>query len=389
MVKDDGRHPGPTNAAAWLTLYHTPGIGRRKGLRLLSECGGITALLQRAASGDPALGLKPEATAWCRAPDRAVLETALSWLELPGHQLVTWGSPDYPELLAQTPDPPLLLFVKGDASLLTTPQIAMVGSRNPSASGRQTAHDFASFLAEAGITITSGLAIGIDGASHEGALDVEGLTIAVAGTSLDRVYPARHRQLAHRIAATGALVSEFPPGVPLRRNHFAQRNRLISGLSLGTLVVEAAIQSGSLITARHALEQGREVFAIPGSIHNPLARGCHQLLRQGAKLVETGQDVLEELAPQLRRSLQRETAPTTEDEAAGPLRWDSDYQQLLATLGFDPVPMDLLINRSGLTPEAVSSMLLLLELEGYVTSSPGGQYALSGNSDLAAVQKQR
>jgi DNA processing protein len=300
-------------------------------------------------------------------------------LQPPGHHLLTISDPGYPELLTQLQDPPALLFIRGDPELLSSPQLAMVGSRNPTPSGRQTARDFARFLASAGITITSGLAIGIDGASHEGALQAEGHTIAVMATGPDRLYPARHRRLAEQIQEQGALVTEFPPGTPPKRGHFPRRNRLISGLSLGTLVVEAAQRSGSLITARLAAEQGREVFAIPGSIHNPLARGCHALIRQGAKLVETAQDVVEELGPLLCH-LRLPVDPR--QEGLGPIAetWDQDYQRLLDCLGFDPVAIDLLIQRSGLTADAVSSMLLLLELEGYVSSAPGGRYCLTGKS---------
>ena len=271
-----------------------------------------------------------------------------------------------------------LLFGHGDPGLLCSPQLAIVGSRNPSVSGRQTAGEFAAHLAAVGITISSGLASGIDGAAHLGALRADGFTLAVAATGLDRVYPADHRDLAHRIAEQGVLVSEFPPGTPPRRDHFPRRNRIIAGLALGTLVVEAAVRSGSLITARLAAEQGREVFAIPGSIHNPLARGCHRLIRQGAKLVETAQDVLEELAPLLGT---RSSAASLSDDEPPQLRLqtlDPEYRQLLASLGHDPLPADQLIERSGLTAEAVSSMLLLLELEGYVSSAPGGRYALNG-----------
>jgi DNA processing protein len=252
----------------------------------------------------------------------------------------------------------------------------MVGSRNPSVVGRETAHDFARNFAASGLVVTSGLAQGIDTASHEGALQGEGQTIAVFGTGLDRVYPARNRQLAHAIVEQGgALVSEYPPGVEPLAANFPRRNRIISGLSLGTLVVEAALRSGSLITARYATEQGREVFAIPGSIHNPLARGCHQLIRQGAKLVETARDVLEELAPQLRAAIAEQPAEKAAIEATPEL--DEEYRRLLACLEQAPSSVDQIVQRSGLTADAVSSMLLLLELQGYVISAAGG-YALTG-----------
>ncbi len=280
--------------------------------------------------------------------------------------------------MREIPDPPPLLFVHGDPEVLRTPQLAMVGSRNPSMPGGETARDFAYHLAASGLSITSGLAIGIDGASHSGALDAGGITIAVTGTGLDRVYPASQHDLAHRIAEHGALVSEFPPQTQVRPGNFPRRNRIISGLCLGTLVVEAAHKSGSLITARLASEQGREVFAIPGSIHNPLARGCHRLIRQGAKLVETSGDILEELAPLLR-----DLKPPQADHKESACRQhqlDPEYQLLLKCMGFDPAQIDLLIERSGLTAEVVSSMLILLELEGHVSSAPGGIYCRTGKS---------
>jgi DNA processing protein len=248
-----------------------------------------------------------------------------------------------------------------------------VGSRKPTEGGRRNAFEFARHLAATGLTITSGLALGVDGAAHEGALEGGGTTIGVMATGPDRLYPARNRTLAERIAQRGALVTEFPTGVGVRRHYFPRRNRLISGLSLGVLVTEAGPQSGSLVTARHALEQGREVFAIPGSIHNPLARGCHALIRDGAKLVEAGDDILEELPP--LRAEPREPQPeatTSADSAGQPL--GEGYTELLEALGHDPQPLDLLSQRTGLTADTLSSMLLLLELRGFVASCPGGRY---------------
>ncbi len=261
----------------------------------------------------------------------------------------------------------------GNPAVLATPQLALVGSRNPSAAGRDLAHDFARHLCGAGLTVTSGLALGIDAASHQGALDGEGLTIAVTGTGLDRVYPARHRDLAHRIAQRGALVSEFVPGTPPLAEHFPRRNRIISGLSLGTLVVEAALASCSLITARLAAEQGREVFAIPGSIHNPLARGCHSLIRLGAKLVENVQDILEELGPMVSDMPYNTVLCSGENSVTG-LDLDDNSLKLLDCVDFSPTSIDTLVERSGLTPEQVSSMLLVLELHNIVESASGGCY---------------
>jgi DNA processing protein len=250
--------------------------------------------------------------------------------------------------------------------------LAIVGSRNPSTTGLDNAREFARCLASAGIGITSGLAQGIDGAAHQGALK-GGSTIAVMGTGPDRIYPGSHRDLAHQIAAESLLITEFPPGTPARAENFPRRNRIISGLSLGTLVVEATLQSGSLITARLSSEQGREVFAIPVSIHNPQARGCHALIRQGAKLVESAQDIIEELGS-LFATLENSVETQTTRDVSSLIDSDADYQRLDQALGYDPVSVDELITRTGLTAEAVSSMLLLLELEGHVSSAPGGYY---------------
>ncbi len=319
----------------------------------------------------------PETTRkWLAAPDEARLDADQAWLARDGNHLIPYGSTAYPKLLATLADPPLALFVTGDPAVLTLPQIGMVGSRNPTPQGIRAAEDFAAHLAAAGLVVTSGLAIGIDGAAHRGALR-GGRTIAVTGTGLDRVYPARHRDLAREIVASaGALVSEFPPGTPARAGHFPRRNRIISGLSLGVLVVEATIKSGSLITARHAAEQGREVFAMPGSIQNPAARGCHQLIRQGAKLAETGQHVIEELGSLLAGLEAGTEAPSpTSAEASDMMpELDEEYRLLLRNMGHDPISVDELVSRSGLPAESISSMLLMLELQGRVTAAAGGRY---------------
>lgn len=360
----------------WLALLRAPGLGCRGINRLLGLTNGDPQPLF--SRQHPAhQGLKPDTIAYLRDPDWQPVEQDLRWLEQPGRHLLTLRDPRYPALLGEIADPPPLLFVQGDPAVLENPQLAIVGSRNPTPGGRQSATDFARFLSSAGLTISSGLAAGIDGAAHRGALEADAPTVAVTGTGLDRVYPASHRELAHRIAEHGALVSELSPGTPPLAANFPRRNRIISGLSVGTLVVEAARQSGSLITARMASEQGREVFAIPGSIHNPLARGCHALIRQGAKLVEQAEDILEELSP-LLGSLIREPAVATAQAEFEPRQWDREYRQLMAALDFDPTPVDLLIERSGLTADAVSSMLLLLELEGFVSAAPGGRYCRTG-----------
>ncbi len=317
------------------------------------------------------LELPDAALDYLRRPDWHRVEEDLAWLEQPGNHLLRLDDPRYPPLLRQIPYPPPLLFVHGDPDCLRLPQLAIVGTRNPTPLGRETAQRFAAHLAEFGLLITSGLALGIDTAAHQGALAGGGRTLAVMGTSLDRVYPARNRDLAHAIAERGALVSELFTGTPPTAENFPRRNRLISGLALGVLVVEAAAQSGSLITARLANEQGREVFAIPGSIHNPLAKGCHALIRQGAKLVETAADILEELGALAATTREATSQPAAASPSA---TLDEEYHQLLAAMGDQPVGIDLLVDRCGLTAEALSSMLLILELEGYVAAIPGGLY---------------
>ena len=356
----------------WLTLCHAPGAGAVT-IQRLRETFSTPAAALKASNGELLrLGLKQATIDALRKPEERLITRELEWCEADNNHIITCRDPAYPVLLAQLPDPPPLLYIHGDVNLLSEPQLAMVGSRNPSSSGRQTAVDFARHLASAGLVITSGLALGIDAASHQGALDANAPTIAVMGTGLDRVYPARHRDLARRIAEQGSLVSEFPLGTSPQPGNFPQRNRIISGLSLGTLVVEAAIRSGSLISARYALEQGREVFAIPGSIHNPLARGCHHLIREGAKLVETAQDVIDELGSLAAAC---STLPGVVEETTRPQQLGEEYLQLLDSIDFDPTSIDQLVERSGLTPAEVSSMLLQLELSGHIASNPGGRYS--------------
>jgi DNA processing protein len=315
---------------------------------------------------------------WLRQPHDATAAAELRWLERDGHHFVTWGSAQYPPLLAQLDDAPVGLFVRGDPAHLSVPQLAMVGSRNPTPAGRDNATSFAAHLARCGLGITSGLAVGIDEASHRGALDAGGTTLAVCGTGLDIDYPAANAGLAVEIAQRGALVSEFPLGTPAVKANFPRRNRIISGLSLGTLVVEAAVRSGSLITARLAAEQGREVFAIPGSIHNPMARGCHRLIRQGAKLVETADDIFSELRAALRGIVLPEPAEAAPKRPAAPPAaapvLDKEYEILLDALGFEPASVDTLVTRTGLAADEVASMLLILELEGRIGACPGGLY---------------
>jgi len=291
-----------------------------------------------------------------------------------GGRSIAYSDPDYPPQLRAIPDPPALLHLQGDAASLAAPAIAIVGSRRPTPAGRETAYAFARGLAAGGLVITSGLAAGIDAEAHRGALDAGGRTVAVCGTGLDVVYPASNARLAERIAARGALVSEFPPGTPPLPHHFPRRNRLISGLALGVLVVEAQHRSGSLITARLAAEQGREVFALPGSIHNPLARGCHRLIRDGARLVESVEEVLAGLQADLFGALApgAAQAPAGTAFSGGPL--DREAKILLNACGFEPVDVDTLVARTGFQAGSVASMLVLLELRGEVESCAGGLY---------------
>jgi DNA processing protein len=368
----------PDQSRYWIALHRTPGIGASRFRKLVNRFGHPAKVFQLEPGELRAAGLPPESIDYIRSPDWEAIDADLRWLEEPDNRVLTCEDPGYPPLLNEIPDPPVLLFVHGNPEFLSQPQLAIVGSRNPSHDGRSLAREFAAHLATCGLTITSGLATGIDTAAHEGALHAGGNTVAVTGTGLDRVYPARNRDLAHRIAANGALVSEYPPGTAPVPSNFPRRNRIISGLSLGTLVVEAALRSGSLITARAALEQGREVFAIPGSIHNPLARGCHALIREGAKLVETGDHILEELASLISLSLAPSAAESAPAKPANrgdvPAQVGPEYLQLLDKMGYHPVSVDQLVEQSGLTPEQVSSMLLILELEDYVVSSAGGRY---------------
>ncbi len=284
------------------------------------------------------------------------------------------GDENFPELLTQLNDPPPLIYVKGNADALHLPALAIVGSRNPTDGGVRNAFEFARHLAKCGFCIVSGLAQGIDAAAHRGALAAGGPTVAVLGNGIDTIYPASNRELAEQIINSGALVSEYPPGTPPMRAYFPQRNRLISGLCLGTLVVEAARRSGSLITARLASEQGREVFALPGSIHNPLARGCHRLIRDGAKLVELADDIISELGPLAGHVLQSSVESTLSNDAVDSN--DEEYVKLRKSIGHDPVGIDELVEHSGLTIGQVSSMLLILELDGKIEKLSGGRYTL-------------
>jgi DNA processing protein len=353
---------------AWLRLAMSPGIGRVGARRLLATFGLPQQLfaqtqeaLQAAAGPIAAQALAVQPEGWA-----AQFELTWDWLqaEPATRRLLTLADPQYPESLLQTEDPPLLLYASGRGVETWPRSIAVVGSRNPTPQGKINAYQFGHAFAQAGYTVVSGLALGVDGAAHEGALDAAApdqlATIAVVGTGLDRVYPKQHLQLAHRIAERGLLLSEYPLGMEPLAENFPRRNRIIAGLGLGTLVVEAALQSGSLITARMAAEQGKDVFAIPGSIHAPQARGCHALLKQGAKLVETAQDVLEELSP---------GSPTAGSPRAAPRD-----APLLDAMGFDPVGIDALVARTGTSAAELQAGLLELELEGRVARLPGGLF---------------
>ncbi len=352
---------------AWFRLLETPGVGRDTARRLLAACGSPQAVLatptatlrqwvgvavaEALANGSPLLTER--------------LQAACAWLDGgPDRHVLTLGDPAYPAQLLQTADPPLLLYVQGHMAVLGRSAVAVVGSRRPTVQGSDNARAFAAALSQQGLVVISGLALGIDAAAHEGALSSATPTVAVVGTGLDRVYPARHRDLAHRIAEHGAVVSEFAPGTPPLPENFPLRNRIIAGLSLGTLVVEAALQSGSLITARLALEAGREVFAVPGSIHSPQSKGCHALLKQGAKLVESAQDILEEL--QLAGPAQ---APLPLDNSTA-----APADPLLDALGHDPVTIDALMARTGWPAADLNAKLLELELDGHVSRLPGGLF---------------
>ena len=359
---------------AWLILLRAPRLHASCVRELVERHGDATRALDAARRGD---GVEHATTrAWLRKPDREAIARDLAWLATDSHHLLTIDNADFPPLLRESAGTPAGLFVAGDTSVLWQPQVAIVGSRNASQSGLANARSFARALASAGFAITSGLAEGIDAAAHEAALEVGAATIAVLGTGPDIVYPPRNRDLAARIESTGALVSEFAPGTPGRQENFPRRNRIIAGLALGTLVVEAGLRSGSLITARSASDQGRDVFAMPGSIHHPLARGCHQLIRNGAMLVESADEIVEALRPlaaRLGAELRERLGVCESPRVALPAR-DPEYSRLLAALDHEALGIDALAERTGLGASALSAMLLDLELDGAVASERGGLY---------------
>jgi DNA processing protein len=366
---------------AWMIALRTPGLGPATlRERLKAAADDIETMLRQLRRSM----LDGAAKAWLDRPDEQRLADDLAWLAGDGHRLLRCSDADFPPQLEHIAQPPAALFVVGHADLLLRPQVAIVGARGASASGLAHARAFARSLAQAGFVITSGLADGIDGAAHAAALDAGEPTVAVIGTGPDRVYPRKHHALTTRIAENGAVVSEFPPGTAARADHFPRRNRIIAGLSLGTLVVEAGLNSGSLITARLAGEQGREVFALPGSIHNPLARGCHRLIRDGARLVEDAAEIVEALAPAARmlggelasRLADRyaDDAAVPEDMAASRSPRNAVDSRLLTALGHEPATLDELVQRTGLPTSELSSTLLMLELESAIESLPGNRY---------------
>lgn len=348
---------------AWLRLALIPQIGPVAFRKLLADFSSPEMILKASATSLARSVGDSLATAIRTGPVPAHIDAALDWLSQPSNQVVTLADDSYPPALLEIPDPPPLLYVKGSEALLARNAIAIVGSRNATAQGNANAEAFARELSDCGYTVVSGLALGIDAAAHRGGLAGASSSIAVVGNGLDIVYPARNRELAHSLAVDGLLISEFPIGTRPLASNFPRRNRLISGLSRGVLVVEAALESGSLITARCALDQGREVFAVPGSIHSPLSKGCHLLIRQGAKLVERATDILEELG-----HVARDAHDSGDDS------FPEKYRAITTAMSFDPFDVDTLCARAGLTAEKASAMLLELELDGLVARLPGGKF---------------
>ena len=349
--------------ALWIALSRVPRLGSQTFCQLLRAFGDPSGIFSATTRQLREVVAPDIARTISAGPDHDAVAPALAWLQQAGNHVITLADEAYPQTLLEIPDPPPLLYAKGNLQLLDSRCIAVVGSRNATPQGAKNAEDFAAALSENGFCIVSGLALGIDGAAHRGALRGSGATIAVVGTGLDIVYPAKHRELAHQIVERGLIISEFGLGTPSQAQNFPRRNRIISGLSQGCLVVEANVQSGSLITARLAAEQGREVFAIPGSIHSPLAKGCHQLIKQGAKLVDNIQDIVDELGGPLAA-------------AGSSVRVDTETEAnpILECLGFEAVSVETLIERTGLTSDSLSAMLLMLELENKIASLPGGRY---------------
>jgi DNA processing protein len=362
-------------SSAWATLTRAPALDIPTLSRALELLGSAQGIVQAPDASRASAGIPAPAREFLSSAAAASSPAERTWLEDSGHHVVPFTDPRYPSLLRATERHPMALYVAGNVDALNDPQLSIVGSRNPTHQGLDTAHELAEYLAGRGLAITSGLAAGVDSAAHRGALAAQGITLAVLGSGVDVIYPRSNRALSLEIQQQGALISEFPLGTPPRRENFPQRNSIIAALSLGTLVVEAARRSGSLITARLAASCGREVFAIPGSIYSPLSRGCHELIRQGAKLTETAHDILSELNFSTFFANQSLAARGRDQPARRELGMDKDHKILLDALGFDPADLDSLVVRTGFKPEAVSSMVLILELEGHVQAAPGGRYS--------------
>jgi DNA processing protein len=366
---------GEDELLAWMTLSRAPALDADSLYRSLEVLGSARALVTASNAAREHVGLTAGAREFLSSSAAAPRHHERDWLQGARHHLVPLSDARYPGLLRSIDRPPLALYVDGDPHVLSDPQLSIVGSRNPTPAGKDTAFEFAESLASCGLAITSGLAEGIDTAAHRGALSAQGVTIAILGSGADVIYPRSNLHLSDEIRIQGAIVSEFPLRTAPRRENFPQRNRLIATLSLGTLVVEAASRSGSLITARLAGDHNRELFAVPGSIRNPLSRGCHELIRHGAKLTESTADILSELN---FSAFFAGPAGARSGLAAPPdleLGMDKEHKILLDALGFDPADLDVLVVRTGFKPEAVSSMMLILELEGHVQTAPGGRYS--------------
>jgi DNA processing protein len=367
--------PPSEESEAWVTLTRAPALDVATLSRAFQVLGRVQDIMGASDASLAQAGIPPAAREFLSSAKATPTRVERAWLEDPRHHVVPFTDPRYPLLLRRAEHFPIALYVAGSVDALNEPQLAVVGSRNPTPQGVETARELSLQLAGHGLAITSGLALGIDSAAHRGALSAQGITLAVLGSGIDIVYPRSNGCLSTEISRQGALLSGFPLGTPPRREHFPQRNEIIAGLALGTLVVEATLKSGSLITARLAGDLGRELFAIPGSIYSPLSRGCHELIRQGAKLTQTPHDILSELTFSGFLAGCSRGAERPHAAAGGELGMDKDHKILLDALGFDPADFDVLVDRTGFKPEAVSSMMLILELEGHVQAAPGGRYS--------------
>jgi DNA processing protein len=366
---------GAEEVFAWVALSRAPALDAQLLSKVLGILGDAPGVINASDAARQSAGVPPPTREYLSSTASTVCSAERAWLLHPAHHVVPFTDPRYPELLRQLASRPIALYVAGNVGVLNDPQLSIVGSRNPSPAGRDIAFELAESLAGCGLGITSGLADGIDTAAHRGALKAQGVTVAVLGSGVDVIYPRINRTLSDEICGQGALISEFPLGTPPRRQNFPRRNRIIATLSLGTLVVEAARRSGSLITARLAADHDRELFAVPGSIRNPLSRGCHELIRHGAKLTESAADILSELNFSAFFARCRHAAGDRASPSRNEAGMDKEHKILLDALGFDPADLDVLVDRTGFKPEAVSSMMLILELEGHVQAAPGGRYS--------------